>query len=44
MPRRPRVFVEGGIYRVYNRVIRGEAVFAEDSEFKENPRRVGGGL
>ncbi len=30
MPRAPRVFVEGGIYHVYNRVTRGERVFAED--------------
>ncbi len=32
MPRPPRVFVEGGIYHVYNRVTRGELVFAEDQE------------
>jgi REP element-mobilizing transposase RayT len=32
MPRPPRVFVEGGIYDVYNRVTRGEMVFAEDQE------------
>jgi REP element-mobilizing transposase RayT len=32
MPRPPRVFVEGGIYHVYNRVARGERVFAEDQE------------
>lgn len=32
MPRPPRVFVEGGIYHVYNRVTRGECVFAEDRE------------
>lgn len=32
MPRSPRVFVEGGIYHVYNRVTRGERVFAEDHE------------
>ena len=32
MPRPPRVFVEGGIYHVYNRVTRGERVFAEDQE------------
>ena len=31
MPRSPRVFVEGGIYHVFNRVTRGEKVFAEDS-------------
>jgi len=32
MPRSRRVFVEGGIYHVYNRVTRGEGVFAEDAE------------
>jgi REP element-mobilizing transposase RayT len=32
MPRAPRVFVEGGIYHVYNRVTRGEGAFAEDGE------------
>lgn len=32
MPRPPRVFVEGGIYHVYNRVTRGEKIFAEDHE------------
>lgn len=34
MPRSPRVFVEGGIYHVYDRVTRGECVFAEDAEAK----------
>lgn len=29
MPRAPRVFVEGGIYHVYNRFASGEAVFAD---------------
>lgn len=29
MPRAPRVFVEGGIYHVYNRFGSGEAVFAD---------------
>lgn len=29
MPRMPRVFVEGGIYHVYNRFGSGEAVFAD---------------
>ena len=29
MPRNPRVFVEGGIYHVYNRFASGEAVFAD---------------
>ncbi len=32
MPRPSRVFVEGGIYHVYNRVTRGEGVFGEDGE------------
>jgi putative transposase len=32
MPRAPRVFVEGGIYHVYNRVTRGELAFADDGE------------
>jgi REP element-mobilizing transposase RayT len=32
MPRSPRVFLEGGIYHVYNRVTRGERVFDEDQE------------
>lgn len=31
MPRSPRVFVEGGIYHVYNKVTRGERVFADDA-------------
>ena len=29
MPRTPRVFVEGGIYHVYNRFASGEAIFAD---------------
>ncbi len=29
MPRNPRVFVEGGIYHVYNRFASGEAVFTD---------------
>ncbi len=32
MPRAPRVFVEGGLYHVYNRVSRGEAPFVEEAE------------
>ncbi len=32
MPRRARVFVEGGIYHVYNRFARGAEVFAEGDE------------
>lgn len=32
MPRRPRVFVEGLIHHVYNRVARGEAPFKLDDE------------
>ncbi len=29
MPRRPRVFIEGGIYHVYNRFARGAEIFSE---------------
>jgi hypothetical protein len=32
MPRKPRVFVEGGIYHVYNRFARGDHVFGEGDE------------
>lgn len=32
MPRSPRVFLEGGVYHVYNRVTRGEKVFGDDHE------------
>ena len=32
MPRRPRVFVEGGIYHVYNRFARGAELFPEPEE------------
>ena len=32
MPRRPRVFVEGAIYHVYNRCARGAEPFADDEE------------
>lgn len=32
MPRAGRVFIEGGVYHVYNRVSRGESVFAEQAE------------
>ena len=32
MPRRPRVFVEGALYHVYNRFARGEGVFADPEE------------
>ncbi len=35
MPRNPRVFVEGGIYHVYNRFASGEAVFADPEEALE---------
>ena len=35
MPRAPRVFVEGGIYHVYNRMTRGERVFDQDQEALE---------
>lgn len=30
MPRRPRVFVEGGLYHVYNRAARGDAVLESE--------------
>jgi hypothetical protein len=32
MPRSPRVFLEGGVYHIYNRVTRGERVFGDDQE------------
>ncbi len=32
MPRRPRVFVEGGIYHVYNRFARGAEILVENDE------------
>ena len=32
MPRAPRSLVEGGLYHVYNRFARGEAVFADLDE------------
>ena len=32
MPRRPRVFVEGGVYHVYNRFARGADLFSEPEE------------
>lgn len=32
MPRKPRVFIDGGIYHVYCRASRGEAVFADEAE------------
>ncbi len=35
MPRKPRVFVEGGIYHVYNRFASGEPVFADPEEALE---------
>jgi REP element-mobilizing transposase RayT len=43
MPRRPRVFIEGGIYHVYNRFARGAGLFAEEGEserFLDLLRRV----
>jgi len=43
MPRRPRVFVEGGIYHVYSRFARGAELFSdqgEASEFIEILRKV----
>ena len=35
MPRKPRVFVEGGVYHVYNRFGSGEQVFADPDEALE---------
>ena len=35
MPRSLRVFVEGGLYHVYNRFARGESVFADPEEAME---------
>jgi len=35
MPRRPRVFVEGGLYHVYNRFACGEGVFVDPEEARE---------
>jgi len=32
MPRRPRVFIEGGIYHVYNRFARGADLFTDPEE------------
>jgi len=32
MPRRPRIFVEGGIFHVYNRFARGTEIFLEGDE------------
>ncbi|MFV1980405.1 MAG: transposase [Rhodothermia bacterium] len=32
MGRAPRIFIEGGVYHVYNRVARGVRVFGEDEE------------
>lgn len=32
MPRAPRVFVEGGLYHVYNRFARGEEIFSDPEE------------
>ena len=32
MPRRPRIFVEGGIYHVYNRFARGAKIFGDGDE------------
>ena len=32
MPRKPRVFIEGGVYHLYCRTSRGEAVFADEAE------------
>jgi len=43
MPRKPRVFIEGGIYHVHCRTSRGEAVFVDEAEaaaFVDVLRRV----
>ncbi|RPI01627.1 MAG: hypothetical protein EHM71_16200 [Zetaproteobacteria bacterium] len=40
MPRKPRVFIDGGIYHVYCRASRGEAVFADETEATEFTRVV----
>lgn len=32
MPRAPRVALDGGVYHLYNRVSRGEHVFADESK------------
>jgi len=32
MPRKPRVFIDGGIYHMYCRASLGEAVFADQAE------------
>ena len=34
MPRRPRAFIEGGVYHVYNRFARGAEIFCESGEGK----------
>ena len=34
MVRKPRVVVEGGLYRVYNRFARGARIFDEGDEFR----------
>jgi putative transposase len=35
LPRRPRVFLEGGMYHVYNRLARGGRLFESDDEVEE---------
>jgi hypothetical protein len=40
MPRSLRVFVEGGIYHVYNRFASGEPVFADPEEALNEERRA----
>jgi REP-associated tyrosine transposase len=34
MPRRPRVFVEGGVFHVYNRLARGARILAQEDEIQ----------
>ena len=39
MPRPDRIFVEGGIYHVYNRLGRGERVFNQETAVRERRER-----
>ncbi len=40
MPRPGRMFVEGGIYHVYNRISRGDMVFSDEKEAEEFRRSL----
>ena len=44
MPRQPRVFVEGGLYHVYNRAAHGAEVFAEGEAGREFAKSLAEGL